>query len=58
MVDQIAKGKSKEFKGKVREGFGKLTGNKKQQVKGKIEQAEGKIRVGIGKATRKVRSSY
>lgn len=47
-----AKGKGMQTRGKVREGVGKLTNNKTDQVKGKVEQVEGKVREAVGKAQR------
>jgi uncharacterized protein YjbJ (UPF0337 family) len=50
--DQV-KGKGKQIEGKVREGVGKLTGNKTEQVKGKVQQVEGKAQEEIGKLKKK-----
>jgi len=47
--DNIA-GKGKQIKGKVREGMGKATGNKKQVLIGKADQATGKVQEEYGKA--------
>ena len=55
VTDQEIKGKVKRVKGKIREGLGKLTGNKEERVKGKIEQAEGSVREQYGKAKKKLR---
>jgi len=49
MNNDELKGKGKQIEGQIREGVGKLTGNKTEQVKGKIKQAEGKAQEEIGK---------
>jgi uncharacterized protein YjbJ (UPF0337 family) len=46
------KGKAEQVQGQIREGVGKMTGNKTEQVKGKIEQVEGKAQQEIGKVKR------
>lgn len=43
------KGKSKQTNGQTREGVGKFTNNKTEQIKGKIEQVEEKVQEEIGK---------
>ncbi len=43
------KGKGKQIEGQIREGVGKLTGNKTEQAKGKVEQVEGKAQQEVGK---------
>lgn len=43
------KGKGKQMEGQIREGVGKLTGNKTEQAKGKVEQVEGKAQQEVGK---------
>jgi uncharacterized protein YjbJ (UPF0337 family) len=48
-------GKEKQFKGRVREGVGKITGNETEQLKGKVEQGEGKLQEEFGKAKRKLK---
>ena len=57
MADNITKGKSKQFKGKAREAFGKLTGKKTQEIKGKAEQAAGKVQEQYGKAKRSIKKA-
>jgi uncharacterized protein YjbJ (UPF0337 family) len=57
MDNQEIKGKGKLIKGEIREGVGKLTGNRKEQLKGKIEQAEGKGREQVGKLVRESKDS-
>jgi uncharacterized protein YjbJ (UPF0337 family) len=53
MSKEETKGKIKKEEGKIREGLGKMTGDKSEQVKGKMQQAEGTIREQVGKAKRK-----
>jgi uncharacterized protein YjbJ (UPF0337 family) len=51
--DDQEKGKRKQVEGQVREGVGRLTGNKTEQVKGKIQQVEGKVQEEIGNIKKK-----
>jgi uncharacterized protein YjbJ (UPF0337 family) len=44
MSNDKLKGKGKQIEGQIREGVGKLTGNKTEQVKGKAQQEIGKIK--------------
>jgi len=44
------KGSVKQAEGSVKEGVGKLTGNKSLELKGKIKKAEGGIQKEFGKA--------
>jgi uncharacterized protein YjbJ (UPF0337 family) len=53
-VDEQIGGKAESVKGKIKEGFGKLTGDADLEAEGQAEQGEGKIREGIGKAGRAV----
>jgi len=55
MSNNVVEGKRKQIKGKVREGVGRLTNNRTEQVKGKIEQIEGKARENVGGAQRRTR---
>ena len=57
MADNIAKGKFKQVKGKVREETGKLTGNKYQEIKGQAEQVTGKVQEEYGKAKRDIKKA-
>ncbi len=41
-------GSAKNMGGKVKEGFGKLTGDSKTEAEGKADQAEGKIQNTVG----------
>ena len=49
MENQI-KGTGKEFKGKVRNSIGGLTGDSSEQIKGKAEELKGKVQRKIGEA--------
>jgi uncharacterized protein YjbJ (UPF0337 family) len=49
-MDEQARGKMENLKGKVKEGAGKLTGDKDLEAEGQVDQAEGKIRDKAGKA--------
>ncbi|MCC5845755.1 MAG: CsbD family protein [Verrucomicrobia bacterium] len=42
------------IKGRIKEAFGSLTGNKKLKAKGKTDQAVGKVKHDAEKATDKV----
>ena len=44
-----AKGKSKDFMGKVKETVGDLLGNEKMQAEGKADRVEGKTQETAGK---------
>ena len=49
MVDKDRiKGSAEQAKGKVKEWAGKVTGDKKTEAEGKGEQAKGKIRNAVG----------
>ena len=47
--DQV-KGAAEKTGGKVKEEFGKLTGNPDTQAKGKFDQAKGQARENVGDA--------
>ena len=49
MEDQV-KGAGKEFKGKVRNSMGGLTGDSSEQIKGKAEELKGKVQRKIGES--------
>jgi uncharacterized protein YjbJ (UPF0337 family) len=55
MNKQEMRGRGKQIEGTVREGVGKLTGNKKEELKGKIQKTEGKVNERIGRWRRKTR---
>lgn len=54
--DQV-EGRAKEVGGKVQEEFGKLTGNKTQQVKGAIKKTIGAGQAKLGDAVEKSKDS-
>ncbi len=51
-VDEQVGGTGESWKGKIKEGAGKVTGNKDLEAEGKADQAEGNVRKGLGKAGR------
>jgi uncharacterized protein YjbJ (UPF0337 family) len=55
MNKQEMKGRGKQVEGTIREGVGKLTGNKREQLKGKIQKIEGKANEKIGRVRRRAR---
>ena len=55
MDREHVKGFADKAKGAIKEGAGKLTGDKKLEGEGKADKAEGKIRNTIGSAKDKVR---
>ena len=49
MVDENrVEGSAKNIGGKIKEGFGKLTGDSKTQAEGKADQVEGKVQNTVG----------
>jgi uncharacterized protein YjbJ (UPF0337 family) len=51
MVDKDRiKGAAEQAKGKVKEWTGKLTGDKKTEVEGKADQVKGKVQNAVGGA--------
>jgi uncharacterized protein YjbJ (UPF0337 family) len=48
MADLHAKGAVNKAKGQVYEGYGKLTGDRREQVKGKLKQAQGTAQENLG----------
>lgn len=48
MTDQHTKGAINKAEGKVEEGVGKLTGDRKMQAKGKAKQVQGSAQQGLG----------
>jgi uncharacterized protein YjbJ (UPF0337 family) len=48
MNDEQTKGTVNKARGRVEEGLGKLTGDRKQQVKGKARQVQGSLQQGLG----------
>ena len=50
-------GAAKEVKGSVKEGWGKVTGDKSTEVEGKVEKNVGKAQGEVGKAKDEVRDA-
>ena len=48
MTDEHIKGAISKAEGKVEEGLGKLTGNRRQQAHGKVKQVQGDAQKGLG----------
>jgi uncharacterized protein YjbJ (UPF0337 family) len=48
MTDQDTKGAISKATGKVEEGLGKLTGDRREQAKGKAKQLQGSAQRGLG----------
>ena len=46
--DDRAKGASNDLKGKIKEGAGKLTGDRDLQAEGNLDQAKGKAQQALG----------
>ena len=57
MTDQHVKGAVSTAKGSVKEGVGKLTGDKKLETKGKVQQVQGKTQNGLGDVEDAVRKA-
>ncbi len=53
-VEDSAKGKAKNVKGKLKDAAGGLTGDSELQGEGKLDQLKGKAQDALGKAERKV----
>ena len=47
-------GKMDKLKGKIKEGAGKVTGDRDLEAEGEADQAEGTVRDNVGRGTRKV----
>ncbi len=56
MADEHVKGTLNQARGKVEEGLGKVTGNKKEQVRGKARQVQGSAQKGLGDVQDAVRN--
>ncbi len=56
MTDEHVKGTLSQARGKVEEGLGKVTGNKKEQVRGKARQVQGSAQKGLGDVQDAVRT--
>lgn len=48
MDKQHVKGTGKDVGGKVKETFGKATGDRETEAEGKVDQSEGKLRKAAG----------
>jgi uncharacterized protein YjbJ (UPF0337 family) len=48
MTDEHLKGTLNKAHGKVEEGLGKLSGDRKQQARGKVRQVQGTAQEGLG----------
>ena len=46
--DDRIEGSAKNLGGKIKEGFGKLTGDSKTEAEGKADQVEGKVQNTVG----------
>ena len=58
MVDKNrVEGSAKNVKGKIKEGFGKLTGDTKTEAEGKMDRAEGKVQNTVGGVKDSVRDA-
>jgi uncharacterized protein YjbJ (UPF0337 family) len=51
-LENSAKGKTSDVKGKVKDAVGGLTGDSSLQAEGKMDQAKGKVQDAFGKAER------
>jgi uncharacterized protein YjbJ (UPF0337 family) len=59
MVDKDrVEGSAKNIGGKIKEGFGKLTGDSKTEAEGKMDQAEGKVQNTVGGIKDSVRDAF
>ena len=48
MTDEHINGAISKAEGKVEEGLGKLTGNRRQQAHGKVKKVQGDAQKGLG----------
>jgi len=53
-IEDSARGKMNDLKGKVKDAAGGLTGDTSLQARGKMDQAKGKLQDTMGKVERKV----
>ncbi len=59
MVDKDrVEGSAKNIGGKIKEGFGKLTGDSKTEAEGKADQADGKVQNTVGGIKDTVRDAF
>ena len=57
MDENRKEGTKREFSGAVKEGIGKATGDRSQELEGNIQKNTGKVQREIGEATDDVRKS-
>lgn len=57
-MNLLSKGRRKQIRGRIREGVGKLTGNKRRQFSGRLERFEGTTRLKLEKVAKKVRKRF
>jgi uncharacterized protein YjbJ (UPF0337 family) len=57
MTDQHVKGAISSAKGTVKEGVGKLTGDRTLETKGKVQKVQGKAQDGLGDVQDAVRKA-
>jgi uncharacterized protein YjbJ (UPF0337 family) len=57
MDDKRVEGLGHEVKGSLKEGAGKLTGNRSQQVEGNLEKNAGKLERGLGEVQDEMRDA-
>ena len=50
--EDVAAGKSKQFKGKANDVVGAIKGDSSQQAKGKVQKGAGKVQEKLGKKSR------
>ncbi len=53
-IEDSAKGKAKEMKGRIKDAAGGLTGDRSLEAEGKLDQVKGKLQDALGKAERKL----
>ena len=53
-IENSAKGKATDMKGKAKDAVGGLTGDSSMQAEGKMDQAKGKAQDAIGKGEREL----
>ncbi len=59
MVDKDrVEGSAKNIGGKLKEGFGKLTGDSKTEAEGKADQVEGRVQNTVGGIKDSVRETF
>lgn len=57
-MNLLSKGRAKQIRGRIREGVGNLTGNKRQQFSGRLEWFEGSARLKLERVGKKVRKRF